>query len=37
MEVYSNGLNNNFSIEWPFCFMNIMGEKNNWQAMHKTK
>ena len=29
LEVYSNGLKKSFSIEWPFCFINIMGEKNN--------
>ena len=28
LEVYSNGLNKSFSVEWPFCFINIMGEKN---------
>ena len=30
MEVYSNGLKKSFSIEWPFCFINMMGEKNQW-------
>ena len=29
MEVYSNGLKKSFSIDWPFCFIDIMGEKNN--------
>ena len=29
LEVYSNGLKKSFSIEWPLCFINIMGEKNN--------
>ena len=29
MEVYSNGLKKSFSIEWPFYFINVMGEKNN--------
>ena len=26
--IYSNGLNKSSSSECPFCFINIMGEKN---------